>query len=296
MKLSRRGFMGLMGALPVAAGAAYVSVIEPFQLATTRYTLATDKWPADYPPLTIAAFGDPHVGCPSVSLSRLEDIVAKVNALGADIILLLGDYLIEKTRPVLGGKHIEPGPIAAVLGRLRAPLGVYSVLGNHDWHNDGPGMWKAMEAQGIVMLENTARAVTLPTGRKFYVAGLADDSTRTPDIAATLAGTQDAPVIMLSHDPAPFLEMPEEPVVTLSGHTHAGQMALPFFGAIVIPSRAPLKYAYGNINEDGRDLIVTSGIGTSVLPFRAFAKPEIMSIVVTHAPSSRGAGAGRAHY
>lgn len=278
MKLSRRGFMGLMGAVPVVAGAAYVSVIEPFRLATTSYTLSSPKWPQGYPPLTIAALGDPHVGCPSVSLSRLEDIVSEMNALQADIILLLGDYLIEKVKPVMGGKHVAPEPIAQVLGKLRAPLGVYSVLGNHDWHNDGPAMWKALEDNGITVLENNARAITLPTGQKFYIAGVADDTTRTPDIASALAGTQDAPVIMLSHDPAPFLEMPEKPVVTLSGHTHAGQMALPFIGAIVIPSRAPLKYAYGHISEGGRDLIVTSGIGTSVLPFRAFATPEIVKL------------------
>jgi predicted MPP superfamily phosphohydrolase len=140
-------------------------------------------------------------------------------------------------------------------------------------------MWSQLTQAGIHVLENSSIQVRMTSGKNFWISGLADDSTRKPDLLKTLSMvTTDEPVLMLSHDPATFITMNDRPVITLSGHTHGGQMAFPFIGPVIIPGRAPLKYAYGHIKENNRDLIVTSGVGTSVLPIRAFAVPELLEI------------------
>lgn len=256
--------------------------IEPSWLRLKQYRLSSPKWPSSYKPLKIAVAGDLHVGCPSVRLDDVDRIVQELNALNADIILLLGDYLIGG---VMLGRYTEPQPIAGKLKELRAPLGVYSVLGNHDWWKDGERMWRALEGVGIHVLENDSVLIKSDSG-DFWLSGLADDTTRKPDLSMALSKvTDDRPVVMMTHDPATFLEMTDRPVVTLAGHTHGGQVAFPVIGPLVIPGRAPIKYAYGHISEKGRDLIVTSGVGTSILPVRFGRRPEIVQIDIY--PSSR---------
>lgn len=280
-KVSRRQFLigGAIASLTGAVG--YGAGIETLRLAHTRFNISSPKWPKDYPALNIAVISDLHVGCPSVNLSRVAAIVEAVNASRPDVVVLLGDYLI---RYVIGGRYVGPAAIGEALAPLSAPLGVFSVLGNHDWWKDGPGMWQALEKGGIKVLENDAVAVN-HQGKKVWIAGLADDTTREPDITKTLAKADDenAPVVMLTHDPATFLEMHDRPVVTLAGHTHGGQIAIPFIGPLIIPGRAPLRYAAGHIHENGRDLIVSKGIGTSGLPVRIDRVPEIITVTLTAA-------------
>lgn len=210
---------------------------------------------------------------------EIAAIVTRLNALEADIILLGGDFLIQG---VLFGAVMPPDEIAGLLAPLSAPLGVYSVLGNHDWMGDGPGMWRGLEKAGITVLENASVHIE-KDGHNFHVVGMADDSKRTPDYAKTMQAAQDddLPVILLAHDPASFLEIDDRPVVTLCGHTHGGQVTIPYISPIVIPGRAPLKYAYGHIQEGGRDMIVTGGIGTSILPVRFGRRPEIVLIEIS---------------
>lgn len=282
LKMTRRqllskGLSAVLFAAPVAG--AYSFAVEPSWLRLKKYELASAKWPQDYKTLRIAIAGDLHVGCPSVGLEEVDRIVNDLNALNADIILLLGDFLIGG---VVLGRFIGPQPIADKLAALKAPLGVYSVLGNHDWWKDGQGMWKALESAGIRVLENDSVFIK-SDGGGFWLSGLADDTTRMPDIGATLAKvTDDKPLIMMTHDPATFLEMTGRPVVTLAGHTHGGQVAFPVIGPVIVPGRSPLKYAYGHIREQERDLIVTSGVGTSILPVRFGRRPEIIELVIRY--------------
>lgn len=281
-KISRRKFIlnTFYAGISTCAGlAGYSFFVEPNWLRVTEYTLKSHKWPNGKPPLKIAVIADLHVGCPSVNLATLKTIVDKTNTLNADCILILGDYLISV---VLLGKKIKPEPIAEILAGLKAPLGVYSVLGNHDWWEDGQGMWNALERVGIKVLENDALPVKRAEGDIFWIAGLADDTTRTPDIHATLQKIEtDDPVILMTHDPATFVKSSERPVVTLAGHTHGGQIAPPFWGPIVIPGRAPIKYAYGHIVENNCDLIVSCGIGTSILPVRFNRRPELIHLTIS---------------
>lgn len=274
-KLSRRHFLELSGAGLVAGG--YSFLVEPRWLRLCHYTLATPKWPKEMKPLRVAFATDFHVGCPSVGLEEMEHVIRKINDLNADIILLGGDFLIQR---VLLGTHFSVEEIAAPFSKLSAPLGVYTVLGNHDWWGDAKGLWRNLEEAGVKVLENNAVKVD-GSGFSFWVAGMADDTTRKPDYSKTMADVaDDAPVVMLAHDPASFMEIGARPVVTLCGHTHGGQVTIPYISPIIIPGRAPLKYAYGHIREGGRDMIVSGGIGTSILPVRFGRRPEIVLIEV----------------
>lgn len=282
MSLDRRSFLKwFSGSLVGGAliGGSY-GVAETFRQTIKHHTLSTYKWPKGMDRLRIAAVGDLHVGCPSVNLERTRQIVESINAMDADVVALLGDYLCSTE---LGSTYVEPAAIAEVLGGIKSRHGTFAVLGNHDWYNDGKGMWKALKNVGITVLENNASSIFIGN-KRVWIAGLADDITRTPNLKRALRRVpSDEPVIVLSHDPATFLDTTSQPVVTLSGHTHGGQIAMPFVGPVVMSGRAPLRYAYGHIKEDGNDLIVTSGVGTSALPLRAFACPEIMEVIVQSA-------------
>jgi predicted MPP superfamily phosphohydrolase len=256
-------------------------LIEPGLLLVRHVTIETAKWPATLPPLRMVAVADVHAGAPYVGEAKLDRIVAEVNAQNPDVVLLLGDYVIQH---VLFGTPMPPDTIASHLGGLRAKHGVFAVLGNHDWYDGGKRVWRALENVGIRVLENSA--VPLPgSENRIWLAGIADDSTRHPHPAGIFRPIPEgAAVVAFTHDPAVFPDVPARAALTVAGHTHGGQVSIPFWGALFIPGRSPLRYAYGHIAENGNDLYVTSGIGTTALPVRFNAPPEIV-VITLRAPS-----------
>ena len=163
--------------------------------------------------------------------------------------------------------------------------GVFAVLGNHDWKQAGDRMWRALANAGIEVLENRA----MPAGG-FHVAGLADLRLRRPDLPSALAGVPpEAPVILLSHDPDVFPYVPDRVALTLSGHLHGGQVAIPVLRRPALPSRYGERFARGHVVEDDRHLYVSSGLGTSGLPLRLLAPPEVVILeLVSRAAGSAG--------
>jgi uncharacterized protein len=255
-------------------------LIEPGLLLVRHVTIETAKWPAALPPLRIVAVADIHAGAPRVDEAQLDRIVAEVNAQNPDVVLLLGDYVIQY---VLFGTPMPPDTIASHLGGLRAKHGMFAVLGNHDWYDGGKRVWRALENVGIRVLENSA--VPLPGSEdRIWLVGIADDSTRHPHPAGTFRPPEGAAVVALTHDPAVFPDVPARAALTVAGHTHGGQVSIPFWGALFIPGRSPLRYAYGHVAENGNDLYVTSGIGTTALPVRFNAPPEIV-VITLRAPT-----------
>jgi uncharacterized protein len=122
-------------------------------------------------------------------------------------------------------------------------------------------------------------------GRRLWFAGLADLDARRPDVAGTLARVPSGdPVVVLTHRPDVFPDVPARVALTLAGHTHGGQVRLPLLGALVVPSKFGSRYAAGLIEEQGRRLFVTSGIGTSTVPVRLGVPPEIAEITLTASP------------
>jgi predicted MPP superfamily phosphohydrolase len=223
-------FLALLAAALIAGGAFAVKAfwIEPRSLVITRADIAVPQWPADARLLKIAMLADIQAAGPHVTAERVAEVVAQVNALEPDLIVLLGDYVSQMR---LSTSHVPPKATAAVLARLRAPLGVHAVLGNHDWWLDGHYVRGLLENAGIKVYENAAQPVDAGGGRRFWIAGLADLSSGAVDLPGTLGQiTDDAPVILLSHSPDVFPEVPERVALTLAGHTHGGQVNLPFVG------------------------------------------------------------------
>src|SRR5204862_2202056 len=142
---------------------------------------------------------------------------------------------------------------------------VFAVLGNHDgWH--GPVLRPLLESKGIHVLDDEAFSIET-RGTRFCVLGLADDEVRTRSASESLAiAPPGIPLLVLVHEPDIFAELDARPSLTLAGHTHGGQVRLPFIGPPVVRSRFKARYAAGHIVEAGRHLFVTTGIGTSVWP------------------------------
>ena len=272
----------------------YAYAWEPTHQGVTRYRLKPARWPEGRR-LRLAVITDLHVGGPHMPVSRVRGIVEQTNALKPDLALLLGDFVASRPR-----RADDPAPAewAAELARLEAPAGRFAVLGNHDWWQDrraqrelkGPTQSGiALENVGISVLEN--RAVRLETtAGPLWIAGLGDQEAfvlrRRPrgfrygvdDLPATLAMIEDdAPAILMAHEPDVFAKTPPRIALTLSGHTHGGQVRL-FGWSPIVPSRYGNRYAYGHVRENGHDLVVSAGLGTSKLPIRLGAPPEIVLI------------------
>jgi uncharacterized protein len=296
---SRRQFfrsLGGLGAFGVSTSAYGFGVEPVLRLSVTSYNLSPPRWPADFQ-LRIAVVADVHACDPWMSLDHIEAIVDRTNALHPDIIVMLGDY-------VAGHRHvtrfIPAGEWAPVLAGLRAPLGVHAILGNHDYWEDktvqreGQGATaarRALEAAGIPVYENDARRLT-KDGRPFWLAGLGDQLAYLParrfrrvarigvdDLRATLAKvTDDAPVILLAHEPDVALRVPSRVALQLSGHTHGGQVRLLGWSPAV-PERHGVQFAYGHVRTNC-DVIVSGGLGCSIVPFRIGVPPEIVLVTL----------------
>lgn len=294
-------------ALLVGSGA-YAFGVEPaFRLRVQRYAPRPHRWPDDLP-LRIAAIADIHVGEPYMPLSRVERIVAAANALAPDLIVLLGDYVAGHRFTT---RSIGMADLAPKLAGLTAPIGVHAILGNHDWWDDraaqragrGPIVAaRALRDAGIPVLENEAVRLT-KDGRPFWLLGLGDQLALpqpgrkrfrgVDDLPGALAqATDDAPVILLAHEPDVFPEVPDRVALTLAGHTHGGQVRLLNYSPLV-PSRYGNRYAYGHVVEDERHLIVSGGLGTSILPVRFGVPPEIVVIDLGARPEAAGLAAPR---
>jgi predicted MPP superfamily phosphohydrolase len=260
------------GALAAGAGlAAWAGWIEPRRLVVRDVELALPHWPAALSGLRAGVMSDLHAGVPHAGLDKIARAVDTLNALEPDVHLLLGDYLDAGQRL---GRDLAPEAVAAELGRLRSPLGTYAVIGNHDWHNSGDRMWRALDAEGITVLED--RAVKVGA---FWIAGLGDMRHRMPNVIHALRAVPEGqPVIVLSHDPDLFPRIPGRVSLTLSGHTHGGQVAIPLLRRPLMPSHYGERYARGHIVEEGRHLYITSGVGTSGLPIRFLAPPEVLHL------------------
>ena len=237
-------------------------------------------------PLRIAILTDLHVGSPFNGIDNLKRVVDLTNAARPDLVCLLGDLVIQG---VVGGSVVEPEAIAAELSRLKPEAGAFAVLGNHDGWLDRTRVSNALARNKIRMVEDTAAKIETPLG-PVWIAGVSDLWTGKHDLASAVNAIEDddVPVILLTHNPDIFPQVPRRVSLTLAGHTHGGQVRLPFVGRPVVPSRFGQRFAAGHIVEDGRHLFVATGVGTSIFPVRFRVAPAVtlLSIESNHAPVS----------
>jgi predicted MPP superfamily phosphohydrolase len=288
--ITRRQFLvGLAGGAALSAGfGGYAFAVEPrFRLVVTEWDLPTPRW--THPePLRIVALADLHACEPWMPVGRIHDIVTAANALRGDIVVLLGDYAAGLA--TWKTADVPPEEWAEALAGLSAPLGVHAIMGNHDWWTEVDAVHAALGDAGIAVYRN--RAERLGGATPFWLAGtdsmvahrLAGGFRGADDLPGTVARiADDTPAILLAHEPDIFVDVPDRFVVTLCGHTHGGQVRLPFLGRPVIPSAYGQRFAYGHVNENGRDLIVSAGLGCSVLPVRFGVPPEITVVTLRRA-------------
>ncbi|HXX03529.1 MAG TPA: metallophosphoesterase [Xanthobacteraceae bacterium] len=276
------GAAGLVGFSAIATGI-YAGGIEPQGLAVTHYVLSPPVWPAGCK-LSVSVIADLHAGGPDMLLAHIRRLVNAANELRSDLIVLLGDYTASYR---LANKRVSYAAWAAELAQLSAPLGTWAILGNHDWWNDLAEVRRALAGARIPVLENDAVMLGAATQR-FWLAGIGDQLAHPlgngqfrgeDDLPRTLAQVAtDDPVLLLVHEPDIFPRVPARVALTLAGHTHGGQIRVPFIWPAFVPSRYGARFAYGHIVEEGRHLIVSGGLGTSVIPARLGVPPEIVRL------------------
>jgi uncharacterized protein len=284
--LTRRRFLvhGTAGLALAGLGVSgYGLGIEPLSLVVTRYKLTPPNWPSGFR-LTIAVVADLHAGGPNMAPGHIREIVEVTNLLKPDVTLLLGDYFA--THRFIT-ERVPHAVWSAELARLQAPLGVWAIFGNHDWWHDIAGTREALRKVGIPAMENEAVRLGLG-GRRFWLAGLGDQLAYrrghsrfqgVDDLQGTLAKvTTEDPVILMAHEPDIFPEVPARVALTLSGHTHGGQIRIPGLWQHWVPSNYGARFAYGHVVEDNRHLIVSGGLGVSKVPVRLGVPPEVVHI------------------
>jgi predicted MPP superfamily phosphohydrolase len=251
--------------------------LEPSSIRLAYYDLTVDA--PFLKGMTIAVISDLHAGALYIDDAKIDRIVAMTNKARPDIILLTGDYVTENG-PF--NHHVAVERILTHLKQLHAPMGVYSVLGNHDHWENGPRIAHLFRAAGIPDLENMAQMVRGHHG-DFFLVGIGDyhsGQSHPPRVFRHLPA--DARALCFTHSPDSLPILPKNCALTLAGHTHGGQIWLPLLGrpAVALASMYGQRYAIGTVREDGKTMFVSSGIGTSLIPARFGVPPEISFLTI----------------
>lgn len=256
----------------------YGFFIEPKTLAIRHITVKSKTWAGA--PIKIALISDIHIGGWHVDADRVERLVGKINSQHPDMILLAGDYVNGHKHSTQHNETFNTEIKRGIdnLGRLKAPLGVFATLGNHDaWYS--PIMGKMLNTAGLSVLDNQKHRIK-NKGQNICVVGLADFATGKPRSDMFAACEKGDSIIAFMHSPDSFPLLPKNLALAVAGHTHGGQINLPLIGRRVTATNIGSKYAYGSGEYNGTPTFVTSGVGTSILPARFRAPPEIMIVTL----------------
>jgi predicted MPP superfamily phosphohydrolase len=266
-------------ALRVGIAAAGVLTLVAFvhRLRIHRRDVVIPSLPEAFDGYRIVQLTDLHCG-PFASGRRVASWVARANRLNADLIAVTGDLIASGTAFV--------STVAVELGGLRAPDGVYAAMGNHDYFTDGEGMADALTGAGLDVLRNRGVQVERE-GARIFVAGVDDTWTGRHDMDKALeARPAGMPTVLLAHDPALFPEAAARGVeLTLSGHTHGGQLGVPFFQRRWNLARLITGFTSGFYTQGASTLFVSHGLGTTGVPIRLLVPPEIAVLTLRRAPS-----------
>ncbi len=241
----------------------YGFLIEPNLITVKKIKLQSD----DIKNLKIVFVSDFHFS--KFACLRLKRTVKNINKQNPDIVISGGDYVIMHNADL----SMNMEKIASDLSKIKSKYGFYSVLGNHDYYKDGNYIKSALKKYGIKILENSNYKIERKEG-DLYIAGISDMQTTRYDLNKALNGT-DLPVILVSHSPDIAKTAKNRVNLILAGHTHGGQVRIPFYGAVIVPSKYGKKYESGFVDNI---IYITKGIGTSILHLRFNCFPEIVVI------------------
>lgn len=253
----------------------YGFLIEPKLLKIRHITIESPNWTG--PDLRVGVMTDLHIGGIHVDAKRMASIVTRMNDEAPDVILLTGDYIdghiAREAHSEAFNQEIERG--LTTLGGLIAPQGVYAGIGNHDAWYDKAFVIKRLKVNSITILDNSTTSVA-----GACLVGLQDSWTGKPSGDVFTLCPKTADIIAMSHSPDALKYVPERTALFVAGHTHGGQINIPFIGRRVTSTKIGPRYAYGTIFDGGRATFVSAGIGTSMLPARFRAPPEIVIITL----------------
>jgi predicted MPP superfamily phosphohydrolase len=263
----------LTGALVAAFGGAVLALSGRPRLR--QHTIFIPGLPEAFDGYRIAQISDLHCG-PFASGARVDGWVGRVNRLEADLVAVTGDLIASGSAFV--------GVVAKSLGKLRARDGVFAAMGNHDYFTDGEELARALERAGLTLLRNRGVQVQRD-GAAIYVAGVDDTWTHRNDLGKALAARPAAmPALLLAHDPALFPDAAARAVdLTLSGHTHGGQIGVPFLAKRFNLARIMTPFTTGTYHVGASTLYVNRGLGTTGLPVRIFVPAEISLLTLRRA-------------
>jgi len=272
---TRRRFVQLAAAAGVVALVADSTLIEPNRPRIVRQEIALQRWPARLEGFTIALLSDFHYD-PFCSAHPLKAAIGMVNGLRPDLIALTGDFV---SVPLLSLNSRSGASVAEscaqLLRQMQAPHGLWAVLGNHDFFTDPARVTSALRAVGIQVLGNRSVPIEIDSAR-FWLAGVDDVLGGTANLDSTLRTVPaDEPIVLLAHEPDYADYVARHPVdLQLSGHSHGGQVRIPFVGPLALPELAK-KYVAGLYKIGALTLYTNRGLGTVVLPVRLNCPPEI---------------------
>ena len=268
VQFSRRHL--LKGAVALATGAAAGTVAhgywwERYALGVTQVDLPLSGLPAALEGLRIGFLTDLHHSA-MVPAELVSEAVALLNAQQPDLMVLGGDY-------VSFGDRTFMEPVAERLGALKAPGGVFGIIGNHDDERIMPG---ALRRRGVQMLMDDRILVEL-RGERFELAGLKFWTRTRAEVEPVLSGAR-APLLLLAHDPRRIVEASALAVGgVLAGHTHGGQVVLPLVGAVAAKK---FPVAEGRLTRGNTEMFVSRGVGTVIVPLRINCPPEVAVVTL----------------
>lgn len=247
-------------------------------------SVVVPNWPKGQPPLKVLLLSDVHVAGPDMPPERLRRIVEQLNALKPDLVLMAGDFVSEKK---LATSLYSPAEVAAPFAGLRAPLGLVAAPGNHDHWSGLTAIVSELRRNGVTVLANDA----IRRG-PLIIGGVDDEFTHHDNLAATYAAMDaldtaggKAPRLLVTHSPDFVPDLPAPVAAVMTGHTHCGQIVLPLIGAVANVSHYGNRFACGDISDKNakgvvQRVFVSAGLGTSVLPLRFGAPPDVWLVTL----------------
>lgn len=241
------------------------------------------RWPERMSGFTVAVLSDFHYD-PYFSVHPLHAAIPMVNDLHPDLIVLTGDFV---SIPLIGSRRkaaLAVDPCAQLISQMKAPHGLWAVLGNHDDRTDRKHVTQALQAENIQVLANQSQAIERD-GARFWLAGLNDVLSRTADLSKTLHTVPEGePVIMLVHEPDSADAVAKYPVdLQISGHSHGGQVRFPLLPPLYLPDLGK-KYVWGAYQVGPLPLYTNAGLGTLRVPMRLNCPPEITLLTLRPSP------------